>query len=143
MVSIWGLAWLLNLNVFTYIYINNVFCSSAWTVTPSLSPTTDFYCLIRTSDLWYVFKIQYEANNPFFSVIRIIICYIFVQFQDNILKPSYNSVDMVEVELLDDDSAPRNFSKMLLDVILYTCNYLSIFLFNIRISEGTWWHHKS
>ncbi|XP_053612990.1 voltage-dependent calcium channel subunit alpha-2/delta-3 isoform X3 [Plodia interpunctella] len=30
-----------------------------------------------------------------------------------ILKPSYNSVDMVEVELFDDDRSPRNFSKEL------------------------------
>ncbi|XP_037866881.2 voltage-dependent calcium channel subunit alpha-2/delta-3 isoform X1 [Bombyx mori] len=30
-----------------------------------------------------------------------------------ILKPSYNSVDMIEVELFDDDRGPRNFSKEL------------------------------
>ncbi|XP_041974803.1 voltage-dependent calcium channel subunit alpha-2/delta-3 isoform X4 [Aricia agestis] len=30
-----------------------------------------------------------------------------------ILKPSYNSVDMIEVELFDDDRSPRNFSKEL------------------------------
>lgn len=34
------------------------------------------------------------------------------QFQQ-ILKPSYNSVDMIEVELFDDDRSPRNFSKEL------------------------------
>ena len=37
------------------------------------------------------------------------------QFQ-NILKPAYNSIDMVEVELLDDDSEPREFSRNLLEV---------------------------
>ncbi|XP_061385682.1 voltage-dependent calcium channel subunit alpha-2/delta-3 isoform X1 [Danaus plexippus] len=30
-----------------------------------------------------------------------------------IMKPSYNSVDMIEVELFDDDRSPRNFSKEL------------------------------
>lgn len=30
-----------------------------------------------------------------------------------ILKPSYNSVDMIEAELFDDDRGPRNFSKEL------------------------------
>lgn len=29
------------------------------------------------------------------------------------MKPSYNSVDMIEVELFDDDRSPRNFSKEL------------------------------
>lgn len=38
-----------------------------------------------------------------------------IQFQ-GILKPSYNSVDMIEVELLDDDSEPREFSEKLLMV---------------------------
>lgn len=37
------------------------------------------------------------------------------QFQD-ILKPAYNIVDMLEVELLDDDSEPRAFSEQLLQV---------------------------
>ncbi|XP_046416365.1 voltage-dependent calcium channel subunit alpha-2/delta-3 isoform X2 [Neodiprion fabricii] len=32
----------------------------------------------------------------------------------NILKPAYNSVDMAEVELIDDGTIPRNFSKSLL-----------------------------
>lgn len=36
-------------------------------------------------------------------------------FQD-ILKPSYNAVDMVEVELMDDDQDPREFNDKLLDV---------------------------
>ncbi|KAG8232667.1 hypothetical protein J437_LFUL011900, partial [Ladona fulva] len=31
-----------------------------------------------------------------------------------ILKPSYNSVDMAEVELVDDDSGPREFSPELI-----------------------------
>lgn len=37
---------------------------------------------------------------------------LYLQFQQ-ILKPSYNSVDMIEVELFDDDRSPRNFSKEL------------------------------
>lgn len=40
-----------------------------------------------------------------------------VQFQD-ILKPAYNIIDMLEVELLDDDSEPRAFSEQLLQVKL-------------------------
>lgn len=43
---------------------------------------------------------------------RNMISVFFVQFQ-GILKPSYNSVDMVEVELFDDDRKPREFSKEL------------------------------
>lgn len=37
------------------------------------------------------------------------------QFQ-GILKPAYNAIDMLELELLDDDSEPREFSKELLKV---------------------------
>ncbi|XP_067644744.1 voltage-dependent calcium channel subunit alpha-2/delta-3 isoform X7 [Eurosta solidaginis] len=37
-------------------------------------------------------------------------------FQGNILKPAYNSVDMIEVELLDDDRAPRDFNPVLLTI---------------------------
>lgn len=37
------------------------------------------------------------------------------QFQ-GILKPAYNIIDMLEVELLDDDSEPRTFSPELLRV---------------------------
>lgn len=33
-----------------------------------------------------------------------------------ILKPAYNAIDMVEVELLDDNSEPRQFSEDLLSV---------------------------
>lgn len=33
-----------------------------------------------------------------------------------ILKPAYNAIDMVELELLDDNSEPRQFSKDLLSV---------------------------
>ncbi|GBP42127.1 hypothetical protein EVAR_21131_1 [Eumeta japonica] len=32
---------------------------------------------------------------------------------EQILKPSYNSIDIIEVELFDDDRGPRNFSKEL------------------------------
>lgn len=37
------------------------------------------------------------------------------QFQ-GILKPAYNTIDMLEVELLDDGSEPRAFSLELLKV---------------------------
>ncbi|XP_054735592.1 voltage-dependent calcium channel subunit alpha-2/delta-3 isoform X6 [Anastrepha obliqua] len=37
-------------------------------------------------------------------------------FQGNILKPAYNSVDMIEVELLDDDRAARDFNPVLLTI---------------------------
>ncbi|XP_037933678.1 voltage-dependent calcium channel subunit alpha-2/delta-3 isoform X2 [Teleopsis dalmanni] len=37
-------------------------------------------------------------------------------FQSYILKPAYNSVDMIEVELLDDDRAPRDFNPVLLTI---------------------------
>lgn len=33
-----------------------------------------------------------------------------------ILKPAYNAIDMVEVELLDDNSEPRQFADDLLSV---------------------------
>ncbi|XP_055843710.1 voltage-dependent calcium channel subunit alpha-2/delta-3 isoform X3 [Episyrphus balteatus] len=36
-------------------------------------------------------------------------------FQD-ILKPAYNSVDMIEVELLDDDREPRDFNPVLINI---------------------------
>lgn len=38
-----------------------------------------------------------------------------IQFQD-ILKPAYNSIDLAEVELLDDNSEPRQFDQGLLEV---------------------------
>lgn len=37
------------------------------------------------------------------------------QFQ-GILKPAYNRVDMVEIELPDDANEPREFNKSLLEV---------------------------
>nr|XP_036670112.1 voltage-dependent calcium channel subunit alpha-2/delta-3 isoform X4 [Drosophila suzukii] len=37
-------------------------------------------------------------------------------FQGYILKPSYNSVDMIEVELLDDDRAARDFNPVLMTI---------------------------
>lgn len=40
---------------------------------------------------------------------------IIIQFQ-GILKPAYNSVDMVEVELVDDNGGPRDFNVSLLAV---------------------------
>ncbi|XP_055604130.1 uncharacterized protein LOC129752368 [Uranotaenia lowii] len=39
----------------------------------------------------------------------------FFQFQD-ILKPAYNTVDMIEVELTDDDRGPRDFNPALLHI---------------------------
>ena len=43
---------------------------------------------------------------------------VFEQFQD-ILKPAYNSVDMVEVELVDQDRGPREFDEALIAVITF------------------------
>ncbi|XP_030247122.1 voltage-dependent calcium channel subunit alpha-2/delta-3 isoform X8 [Drosophila navojoa] len=37
-------------------------------------------------------------------------------FQGYILKPAYNSVDMIEVELLDDDRAARDFNPVLMTI---------------------------
>ncbi|XP_017003319.1 voltage-dependent calcium channel subunit alpha-2/delta-3 isoform X7 [Drosophila takahashii] len=37
-------------------------------------------------------------------------------FQGYILKPSYNSVDMIEVELLDDDRSARDFNPVLMTI---------------------------
>ncbi|KAH8398224.1 hypothetical protein KR222_006390, partial [Zaprionus bogoriensis] len=37
-------------------------------------------------------------------------------FQGYILKPAYNSVDMIEVELLDDDRVPRDFNPVLMTI---------------------------
>ncbi|EDW79739.1 uncharacterized protein Dwil_GK17856, isoform A [Drosophila willistoni] len=37
-------------------------------------------------------------------------------FQGYILKPAYNSVDMIEVELLDDDRPPRDFNPVLMTI---------------------------
>lgn len=37
-----------------------------------------------------------------------------------ILKPAYNAIDMVEVELLDDGSEPRQFADDLLMVNIHT-----------------------
>lgn len=40
---------------------------------------------------------------------------------EDILKPAYNIVDMLEVELLDDDSEPRAFSEQLKQVKRNRC----------------------
>lgn len=44
-----------------------------------------------------------------------------IQFQ-GILKPAYNSVDMAEVELMDQDREPREFDE---GIIMVRLNYLS------------------
>lgn len=41
-----------------------------------------------------------------------------IQYQE-ILKPAYNDIDLTEVELLDDDSEPRQFNQALTKVILF------------------------
>lgn len=46
---------------------------------------------------------------------------IFPQFQGKILKPSYNAVDMAEVELMDDGYDARDFSSFLLEVSWLKC----------------------
>lgn len=38
------------------------------------------------------------------------------QFQGKVLKPSFNAIDMAEVELMDDGYDARDFSTFLLDV---------------------------
>ena len=45
------------------------------------------------------------------------------QFQ-GILKPSYNSVDMAEVELVDDQGEARDFNQKLHDVSFYHLSVL-------------------
>lgn len=51
---------------------------------------------------------DYQNSFVFFSLAR--------QFQKGILKPAFNSLDMSEVELMDDGHDARDFSKFLLDV---------------------------
>lgn len=48
----------------------------------------------------------------------------FFQFQ-GILKPSYNSVDMLEVELMDDTRGPRDFNPELVQVLPYFVLFLN------------------
>lgn len=38
------------------------------------------------------------------------------QFFKDILKPAYNSVDMIDVELVNDDREPREYDPLLLEV---------------------------
>jgi hypothetical protein len=40
----------------------------------------------------------------------------FSQFRGKILKPSYNAIDMAEIELMDDGHGAREFSTFLKDV---------------------------
>lgn len=43
------------------------------------------------------------------------------------LKPSYNSVDMADVELMDDGYGPRDYSSFLLEVganIVFVISYI-------------------
>lgn len=39
-----------------------------------------------------------------------------LQFYKDILKPAYNAVDMIEVELMEDDYEPRDFNPLLIQV---------------------------
>lgn len=54
------------------------------------------------------FNLNYCYNLPFFLF----------QFQ-GILKPSYNSIDMAEVELVNDGFGHREFNKDMLDVSIF------------------------
>lgn len=56
------------------------------------------------------------------------IIYLWEQFQGYILKPAYNSVDMIEVELLDDDKGARDFNPVLLTVSYIIIFYIILFL---------------
>lgn len=56
---------------------------------------------------------------------RLINCHSFnnskfiLQFQKNLLKPAYNSLDLVEVELTDDaNKVPRDYNEDLINVSL-------------------------
>lgn len=54
------------------------------------------------------------------------------QFQD-ILKPAYNTVDMIEVELTDDDQGPREFNNQLLNVSVIALRFFEMhYLFSIK-----------
>lgn len=73
-----------------------------------------------------------------------------------ILKPAYNAIDMVEVELLDDGSEPRQFADDLLMVNIHThpikltsIHVISIFTFGRCVSKSStskmvvvicWWN---
>lgn len=65
------------------------------------------------------------------------------QFQD-ILKPAYNTVDMIEVELTDDDRGPRDFNPALLHVsaiLLWALNRLIVW--NLCVFKDTRIYNKS
>lgn len=53
----------------------------------------------------------------------------FCQFQGNILKPSYDAVDIAEVELMDDGKDARDFSSFLLGV---SENFTNFFSFDVK-----------
>lgn len=50
------------------------------------------------------------------SVQALKIYFLCQQFYKDILKPAYNAVDMIEVELMDDTNDPRDFNSNLIQV---------------------------
>lgn len=51
---------------------------------------------------------------------------------ENILKPAYNSVDMAELELMDDDREPRQFDANLIEVsVSFMLSSVNIQLLNL------------
>lgn len=77
--------------------------------------TNNGYILVHPDFRPVVRFLNTNAVRSFIALIFNFIVIFTIQFQ-GILKPSYNSVDMIEVELLDDDSEPREFSEKLLMV---------------------------
>jgi hypothetical protein len=46
------------------------------------------------------------------------------------LKPAYNAVDMIEVELMDDDHEPREFNPNLVQVKCQVLYFITFFIRN-------------
>lgn len=53
-------------------------------------------------------------TNYILTVVRLT-HFLFFKYQ-GILKPAYNRVDMMEVEVMDDENEPRNFSQEVIDL---------------------------
>jgi voltage-dependent calcium channel alpha-2/delta-3 len=72
------------------------------------------------------------------------------QFQGGILKPAYNSIDMAEVELMDDGYPLRDFSSYLVEVIeshkyiffkhIFHHLFLSFFTLSLLFSSDSFEH---
>lgn len=83
--------------------------------------------LFTSRNILYIFCSGYQEVefSQKVALNKLLLYLIFLQFQ-GILKPSYNSIDLTDVELMDDGRDPLDFNDKILEVLNYKLVFLNV-----------------